>query len=86
MLQVGLSLPRSPGGAAAAFPMAEPAAGEDTGTGQGECAERGPPVPDPSGGAQGLGQTQIPAPSWSLHSAPGAGAPAVGWARADAAR
>ncbi|XP_032933009.1 TBC1 domain family member 24-like [Catharus ustulatus] len=34
MLQVGLSLPRSPGGAAAAFPMAEPAAGEDTGTGQ----------------------------------------------------
>ncbi|NXA90479.1 TBC24 protein, partial [Melanocharis versteri] len=34
MLQVGLSLPRSPGGAAGAFPMAEPAAGEDTGTGQ----------------------------------------------------
>ncbi|XP_014742323.1 PREDICTED: TBC1 domain family member 24-like [Sturnus vulgaris] len=34
MLQVGLSLPRSPGGAAAAFPMAEPAAGEDSGTGR----------------------------------------------------
>ncbi|XP_068065380.1 TBC1 domain family member 24-like isoform X2 [Anomalospiza imberbis] len=34
MLQVGLSLPRCPGGAAAAFPMAEPAAGEDTGTGR----------------------------------------------------
>ncbi|KAM4761840.1 TBC1 domain family member 24-like isoform 2-T2 [Cyanocitta cristata] len=34
MLQVGLSLPRCPGGAAGAFPMAEPAAGEDAGTGR----------------------------------------------------
>ncbi|XP_053816675.1 TBC1 domain family member 24-like [Vidua chalybeata] len=34
MLQVGLSPPRCPGAAAAAFPMAEPAAGEDTGTGR----------------------------------------------------
>ncbi|NXH28465.1 TBC24 protein, partial [Myiagra hebetior] len=34
MLQVGLSLPRCPGAGAAAFPMAEPAAGEDAGTGR----------------------------------------------------
>ncbi|NXD44577.1 TBC24 protein, partial [Copsychus sechellarum] len=37
MLQVGLSLPRCPGGAAAALPMAEPAAGEDPGTGRALC-------------------------------------------------
>lgn len=36
MLQVGLSLPRSPGGAAGSFPMAEPAEGDNAGTGQGE--------------------------------------------------
>ncbi|NWU64379.1 TBC24 protein, partial [Pterocles burchelli] len=34
MLQVGLSLPRAPGGAAGGFPMAE---GDDGGTGQGLC-------------------------------------------------
>ncbi|NXJ98643.1 TBC24 protein, partial [Corythaixoides concolor] len=34
MLQVGLSLPRSPGGAAGGFPMAEPAEGENAGSGQ----------------------------------------------------
>lgn len=37
MLQVGLSLPRSPGGAAAAFPTAEPVPAEEgSGTGPGE--------------------------------------------------
>lgn len=36
MLQVGLSMPRSPAGAAGSFPVAEPAEGENTGTGQGE--------------------------------------------------
>ncbi|XP_071429979.1 TBC1 domain family member 24-like [Pithys albifrons albifrons] len=34
MLQVGLSLPRSPGGAAGGFPRAEPAGAEDSGTGR----------------------------------------------------
>ncbi|XP_009990299.1 PREDICTED: TBC1 domain family member 24-like [Tauraco erythrolophus] len=34
MLQVGLSLPRSPGRAAGGFPMAEPAEGENAGSGQ----------------------------------------------------
>lgn len=33
MLQVGVSLPRSPGGTADSFPTAE---GDDVGTGQGE--------------------------------------------------
>ncbi|XP_074703412.1 TBC1 domain family member 24-like [Strix aluco] len=34
MMQVGLSLPRSPGGAAGGFPVAEPAEGHNTGSGQ----------------------------------------------------
>nr|XP_054501031.1 TBC1 domain family member 24-like [Agelaius phoeniceus] len=71
MLQLGLSVPRCPGGAAAAFPMAEPAAGEEPG-----------PGPEGLGSSPVTIVVTSEADTWDIDTSPGRGCgPFVDWAK-----
>ncbi|KAM7001660.1 TBC1 domain family member 24-like [Passerculus sandwichensis] len=71
MLQLGLSVPRCPGGAAAACPMAEPGTGEEPGTG-----------PEAPGSSPVTIVVTSEADTWDIDTSPGRGCgPFVDWAQ-----